>query len=60
MKKGVECNRELMKTYMRKYFNKRNKPIAKLIDTTDRIRNNRQAMIEKLHKMLDRVELDRP
>ncbi len=45
---------------MKKYLHKRNLPIAKLLTTTERVQNNQKIMSNKLHKMLDRVELDRP
>ena len=34
--------------------------LGRLIDTTDRIQANHQTLRSRLHKMLDRVELDRP
>lgn len=45
---------------MKKYLHKRNLPIAKLLNTTERVQNNQKIMSTNLHKMLDRVELDRP
>lgn len=45
---------------MKKYFNKKTKAIANLINTTEKIQSNTKLMSEKLHKMIDRLELDRP
>eukprot|EP00347_Sterkiella_histriomuscorum_P021644 403333262 len=51
---------QALKKYLKKHFHKRNIQIAKMINTTDRIQLNNQVMSNKLQKMLDRVEIDRP
>lgn len=51
---------ELVDKYQGKCFNSRNQSLGKLIQTTDRIQENNQNQIRLLHKILDRVELDRP
>ena len=57
---AVEKTSKLIDRYQEKYFNSRNMYIGRLISTTDRVQQNNQTMIKRLHKMLDRVELDRP
>jgi|LauGreDrversion4_2_1035121.scaffolds.fasta_scaffold2264326_1 hypothetical protein len=34
--------------------------LGRLIDTTDRVLSNKELMVKRLHKLLDRVDLDRP
>jgi hypothetical protein len=55
-----EEDKAKMRKYFKKYLHKRNLPIAKLLKTTERVQINQHEMSSKLHKMLDRVELDRP
>lgn len=55
-----EHDRKILQNKFKKFFHSRNIQIAKLINTTDRIQTNHKDMSSKLHKMLDRVELDRP
>lgn len=46
--------------YHKKFFNSRNMYLGRLLDTTDRVLSSKNLMIQRLHRLLDRVELDRP
>lgn len=50
----------MIEKYHKKYFNTRNVYIGRLLDAADRVLSNKDLMIMRLHKLLDRVELDRP
>ncbi|CDW79031.1 UNKNOWN [Stylonychia lemnae] len=58
--KQDDIDKEMLRKKFKKFFNKRNIQIARLINTTDRVQSNHEEMSLKLQKMLDRVELDRP
>ena len=41
--------------FIKKHLNKRNAPIAKLINTTGKVQENQSLMSTKLQKMIERV-----
>ncbi len=50
----------LLTKYSQTYFNKRSISLGRLISTTDKAQSSTKQQVYKLHKILDRVELDRP
>lgn len=57
---GSRSVSQLVSKYSGHCFNQRNQNLGSLIKTTDRIQKNNKDQIMLLHKILDRVELDRP
>jgi hypothetical protein len=51
---------QLVSKYQQAYFSGRSISLGKLISTTDRVLQTEQDQVSALHKVLDRVEIDRP
>jgi len=50
---------QLVSKYQQAYFTGRSISLGKLISTTDRVLQTEQEQVSALHKVLDRVEIDR-